>query len=549
MSNPGRACCGARPRPAGPARPGRPGGARARPRRPALDLRRSGTSRVTGAALALRARGLGAGRSGRPAAADRRRVHRAATSARCVPGWWPSRSIRPTPRRRSSTSALDCARRPVPRPGSRRRSCSPPRRPGRTRAAIAAPRTSRSCSTPAAPAGAPRARCSRRGRCWPTSTSSAAVDPPLITEQRRRCSCRSRSSTSSGSTPRSGSRCGRGATLVLAERFDPGATVATMGDERVTAVLGRARASSPRGSPTPTSPPGSRRSGSRCPVRRRCPRVVERYARHRRRAVRRVRPDRGGAGGHRQRHRRRSDAPTPGSIGRPLPGVEVRTARRRRGARSTTTTRAASSSGARTCSPGTGRTARAARTTTAGSAPATSRSPTSAAAAARRAQLRPGHRQRLQRLSGRGRGGRSRPHAGRRRGRGHRRSGRATPARRSRAYVVLVPGARPRRRARSATVRPRSLARFKLPRAIEIVAALPHTVTGKIMKWQLDRARLTGPPTVTTRHAGHPDRLPPVRGGRSSVLRRMRAELGFGYERSTSTPSRRYGPSTPTASR
>jgi long-chain acyl-CoA synthetase len=33
----------------------------------------------------------------------------------------------------------------------------------------------------------------------------------------------------------------------------------------------------------------------------------------------------------------------------------------------------------------------------------------------------------------------------------------------------------------------RSLARFKLPAAIEIVSRLPHTVTGKIMKWQLER--------------------------------------------------------------
>jgi long-chain acyl-CoA synthetase len=33
----------------------------------------------------------------------------------------------------------------------------------------------------------------------------------------------------------------------------------------------------------------------------------------------------------------------------------------------------------------------------------------------------------------------------------------------------------------------RSLARFKLPAAIEIVGQLPHTVTGKIMKWQLER--------------------------------------------------------------
>jgi long-chain acyl-CoA synthetase len=34
----------------------------------------------------------------------------------------------------------------------------------------------------------------------------------------------------------------------------------------------------------------------------------------------------------------------------------------------------------------------------------------------------------------------------------------------------------------------RSLARFKLPRAIEVVTTLPHTVTGKIMKWQVGRA-------------------------------------------------------------
>lgn len=31
----------------------------------------------------------------------------------------------------------------------------------------------------------------------------------------------------------------------------------------------------------------------------------------------------------------------------------------------------------------------------------------------------------------------------------------------------------------------RSLARFKLPQAVEVVTALPHTVTGKIMKWRL----------------------------------------------------------------
>jgi long-chain acyl-CoA synthetase len=33
----------------------------------------------------------------------------------------------------------------------------------------------------------------------------------------------------------------------------------------------------------------------------------------------------------------------------------------------------------------------------------------------------------------------------------------------------------------------RSLARFKLPERIHVVETLPRTVTGKIMKWQLDR--------------------------------------------------------------
>jgi long-chain acyl-CoA synthetase len=38
----------------------------------------------------------------------------------------------------------------------------------------------------------------------------------------------------------------------------------------------------------------------------------------------------------------------------------------------------------------------------------------------------------------------------------------------------------------------RSLARFKLPSVIEIVSTLPHTVTGKIMKWQLERSTSAG---------------------------------------------------------
>jgi long-chain acyl-CoA synthetase len=55
-----------------------------------------------------------------------------------------------------------------------------------------------------------------------------------------------------------------------------------------------------------------------------------------------------------------------------------------------------------------------------------------------------------------------------------------------RAYVVPVGGALLRPDALLAAAA-RSLARFKLPSVIEVVPTLPRTVTGKIMKWQLDR--------------------------------------------------------------
>ena len=52
------------------------------------------------------------------------------------------------------------------------------------------------------------------------------------------------------------------------------------------------------------------------------------------------------------------------------------------------------------------------------------------------------------------------------------------------AYVVAAPGAHldPERLAAAAA---HKLARFKLPSRIQVVETLPHTVTGKIMKWQL----------------------------------------------------------------
>lgn len=59
-----------------------------------------------------------------------------------------------------------------------------------------------------------------------------------------------------------------------------------------------------------------------------------------------------------------------------------------------------------------------------------------------------------------------------------------------RAYVVPTAHAVLDREALLAAAA-RSLARFKLPRDLEIVPELPHTVTGKIMKWQLGSAGVT----------------------------------------------------------
>ena len=58
------------------------------------------------------------------------------------------------------------------------------------------------------------------------------------------------------------------------------------------------------------------------------------------------------------------------------------------------------------------------------------------------------------------------------------------------AYVVPTPGAHLDLDELVATAS-RSLAKFKLPRQIEVVRTLPHTVTGKVMKWRL-RAQSTG---------------------------------------------------------
>ncbi|HLY34067.1 MAG TPA: AMP-binding protein [Jatrophihabitantaceae bacterium] len=52
------------------------------------------------------------------------------------------------------------------------------------------------------------------------------------------------------------------------------------------------------------------------------------------------------------------------------------------------------------------------------------------------------------------------------------------------AYVVPVPGSRPDVDELLASAA-RRLARFKLPSVVHVVPQLPHTATGKIMKWQL----------------------------------------------------------------
>ena len=61
------------------------------------------------------------------------------------------------------------------------------------------------------------------------------------------------------------------------------------------------------------------------------------------------------------------------------------------------------------------------------------------------------------------------------------------------AYVVPEPGATLDPDALLAQAA-RSLARFKLPRRVIEVDALPHTVTGKVMKWRLDGPRCRAVP-------------------------------------------------------
>ena len=70
-----------------------------------------------------------------------------------------------------------------------------------------------------------------------------------------------------------------------------------------------------------------------------------------------------------------------------------------------------------------------------------------------------------------------------------------------RAYVVAAAGAVLRPDALLAAAAQR-LARFKLPDAVEVVTALPHTVTGKVMKWALGPSQTPGSRAGSARAGG-----------------------------------------------
>ena len=355
-------------------------------------------------------------------------------------------------------------------------------------------RSSRYCSTRAARAGAPGARCSRPAPCWRTSTSSAAVEPPLLTagdvlfvpvaaDPHLRAERRAGHGAATSARP-----------CVLADRFDAAQRRWRRWRPNGSPRCSACPASTRPGSPTPASPTGSRAvrfamSGSATLGRG----VVDGFAAARCRRPRRVRADRGRARRRDQRPGRAAGTGRrSGRSGWPLPGVEVelrdaegdpvddgdpgRLVRPRRQPVLRLLARRRRRPGRRT----------------AGSAPATSRSADDAGQlrlVGRSADLV--DRQRLQRLPGRGRDGpRRRP--GRGRGRRRRRPDDPRTGEAVRAYVVPATGAdaAPGRAARGgrAVAGPVQAADARSRSS----TPLPRTVTGKIMKWQLDREARDG---------------------------------------------------------
>ena len=369
------------------------------------------------------------------------------------------------------------------------------RRSWRTGTCRARPRTWPCSATPAAPAAGRAARCSATARCWPTSSSARGSGPP-------RCSPNDVVLLAVplfhayGLNPALGLLARAGATGVLVDHFDPAETLELISRHAVTAV--------------PAVPAMYVRWAAEPGLRRR---VRRRAAGHvGRGAAAADHPARLGAAGISVYEGYGlteaapvltstlvGGAPKPGSVGRAIPGVELRlveatagepsrSRRARTGRRldlvGPAAVRARSWSAGRTCSPATGRTARTGRTPTAGW-------PTGDVAYAdddgdlhlvdRRTELilvsgfnvypaeveavlaaHPGVAEAAV-------------------------VGRPDPERGDEtvlAYVVPAAGAAPTQQ-ELLDWAARSLARFKLPAAVEFVPELPHTATGKVIKSQL----------------------------------------------------------------
>ena len=321
----------------------------------------------------------------------------------------------------------------------------------------------------------PRARCCRPARCSRMSTSSRPST--------RRADRRGRAVPAVAAVPRLRSQrrarqaLGRGPRSCSMTASTPRRRSGRWPPRRVTAVLGVP--ASTRMAAPPGVRPASRRCASRCPARRRWRAGCRRVRRARRRPARRLRTHRGGTGRHDERRGQRLT----GRVDRcPLPGVEaeLRDAdgerRRRRATRAAFHPRRESVLGLLARRPGRPRrrgwfgTGDIAVADADGELHLVGRS--TELVIVNGFNVYPAEVEAVLAATprcGRGRGDR-------RAGRAHRRGGRA--------YVV--PRGRCRtRRAELLVAAAGSLARFKLPARLEMVAAMPRTVTGKIMKWQL----------------------------------------------------------------
>ena len=159
--------------------------------------------------------------------ADRARAELPAGPS-CPGSWW-------------SATTPGAGRDVVRRPAGRRRH-------GRCRR-CRTPRGSPRCSTPAAPRAARAPRCSATGRCWPTSSRSPRVEPPMIA-RRRRGARRAAAVPRLRAQRRARRRAAPPAPgWCWSSGFDPEGTLDLIEDEACSVVPGRARRSSRTGWP------------------------------------------------------------------------------------------------------------------------------------------------------------------------------------------------------------------------------------------------------------------------------------------------------------